>query len=73
MRKFLFLLCTLLTSGTLLAMGPMGPGDGQGLGFMKRCMGWCPFGVKFGLMRILVIILIIVVIILVIKLIRKKK
>jgi hypothetical protein len=74
MRKFLFILCTLLTS-SLFAMEPIGaPAEGGGgMGVMQKCMGWCPFGGKFCLMRILVVALIIVAIILVVKFLRKKK
>jgi uncharacterized membrane protein len=75
MRKFLFLACTILTSGSLLAMSPVGPGEGGdgGMGLMKKCMGWCPFGGRFCMIRILAVVLIIFVIILVVKLLRKKK
>jgi hypothetical protein len=73
MKKLLPLVCTFFTSNALLAMGPVGPGEGSGTGFMKRCLGWCPFGGRIGFMRIIVIALIIVVIILSIALLRKKK
>jgi hypothetical protein len=75
MKKLLLLACTFLTSNVLLAMAPtpIVPGGGENIGLMKRCMGWCPFGGRMCMMRIIVIALLIVIIILSVALLRKKK